>query len=285
MNNRSHVINKISILGVIINLFLIIVKCFAGVISGSSALLADSLHSFEDMTASVLSFIGAKISAKKQNDKYCFGYGKSEYIFGLLISVFMIVTSIMLVISSIKNIITKNVVVFSYISLIVCLVTIILKFFMCIYSKIKYKKIKSILIKSCILDSRNDVAISLVTMIGIILSYFRITFVDNIIGILIALWIGYTGIKLFISSFEILMDKNINKEYINKIKNDILKNEEVLKIDKICAKPIGSKYILLIVLAINDSKNLKFTVEVLKRIKKSILYKYDEINDVFIQFG
>lgn len=283
MNNRSHVINKISILGVIINLFLIIVKCFAGVISGSSALLADSLHSFEDMTASVLSFIGAKISAKKQNDKYCFGYGKSEYIFGLLISVFMIVTSIMLVISSIKNIITKNVVVFSYISLIVCLVTIILKFFMCIYSKIKYKKIKSILIKSCILDSRNDVAISLVTMIGIILSYFRITFVDNIIGILIALWIGYTGIKLFISSFEILMDKNINKEYINKIKNDILKNEEVLKIDKICAKPIGSKYILLIVLAINDSKNLKFTVELLKRIKKSILYKYDDIKDVFIQ--
>lgn len=285
MNNRSYVINKISILGIIINLFLIIVKYFAGVISGSNALLADSLHSFEDMTASVLSFIGAKISAKKQNDKYCFGYGKSEYIFGLLISVFMIVTSIMLVISSIKNIITKNVVVFSYISLIVCLVTIILKFFMCIYSKIKYKKIKSILIKSCILDSRNDVAISLVTMIGIILSYFRITFVDNIIGILIALWIGYTGIKLFISSFEILMDKNINKEYINKIKNDILKNEEVLKIDKICAKPIGSKYILLIVLAINDSKNLKFTVEVLKRIKKSILYKYDDIKDVFIQIG
>lgn len=285
MNNRSHVINKISILGIIINLFLIIVKYFAGVISGSNALLADSLHSFEDMTASVLSFIGAKISSKKQNDKYCFGYGKSEYIFGLLISVFMIVTSIMLVISSIKNIITKNVVVFSYISLIVCLVTIILKFFMCIYSKIKYKKIKSILIKSCILDSRNDVAISLVTMIGIILSYFRITFVDNIIGILIALWIGYTGIKLFISSFEILMDKNINKEYINKIKNDILKNEEVLKIDKICAKPIGSKYILLIVLAINDSKNLKFTVEVLKRIKKSILYKYNDIKDVFIQIG
>lgn len=285
MNNRSHVINKISILGIIINLFLIIVKYFAGVISGSNALLADSLHSFEDMTASVLSFIGAKISSKKQNDKYCFGYGKSEYIFGLLISVFMIVTSIMLVISSIKNIITKNVVVFSYISLIVCLVTIILKFFMCIYSKIKYKKIKSILIKSCILDSRNDVAISLVTMIGIILSYFRINFVDNIIGILIALWIGYTGIRLFISSFEILMDKNINKEYINKIKNDILKNEEVLKIDKICAKPIGSKYILLIVLAINDSKNLKFTVEVLKRIKKSILYKYDDIKDVFIQIG
>ncbi len=283
MNNRSHVINKISILGIIINLFLIIVKCFTGVISGSNALLADSLHSFEDMTASVLSFIGAKISAKKQNDKYCFGYGKSEYIFGLLISVFMIVISIMLVISSIKNIITKNVVVFSYISLVVCLVTIILKFFMCIYSKIKYKKIKSILIKSCILDSRNDVAISFVTMIGIILSYFRITFVDNIIGILIALWIGYTGIKLFISSFEILMDKNINKEYINKIKNDILKNEEVLKIDKICAKPIGNKYILLIVLAINDSKNLKFTVEVLKRIKKSILYKYDDIKDVFIQ--
>ncbi len=285
MNNRSHVINKISILGIIINLFLIIVKYFAGVISGSNALLADSLHSFEDMTASVLSFIGAKISSKKQNDKYCFGYGKSEYIFGLLISVFMIVTSIMLVISSIKNIITKNVVVFSYISLIVCLVTIILKFFMCIYSKIKYKKIKSILIKSCILDSRNDVAISLVTMIGIILSYFRINFVDNIIGILIALWIGYTGIKLFISSFEILMDKNINKEYINKIKNDILKNEEVLKIDKICAKPIGSKYILLIVLVINDSKNLKFTVEVLKRIKKSILYKYNDIKDVFIQIG
>lgn len=283
MNNRSHVINKISILGIIINLFLIIVKYFAGVISGSNALLADSLHSFEDMTASVLSFIGAKISSKKQNDKYCFGYGKSEYIFGLLISVFMIVTSIMLVISSIKNIITKNVVVFSYISLIVCLVTIILKFFMCIYSKIKYKNIKSILIKSCILDSRNDVAISLVTMIGIILSYFRINFVDNIIGILIALWIGYTGIKLFISSFEILMDKNINKEYINKIKNDILKNEEVLKIDKICAKPIGSKYILLIVLVINDSKNLKFTVEVLKRIKKSILYKYNDIKDVFIQ--
>ena len=49
-------------------------------VSGSNALLADSLHSFEDMTASVLSFIGAKISAKKQNDKYCFGYGKLAFL-------------------------------------------------------------------------------------------------------------------------------------------------------------------------------------------------------------
>ena len=107
MYDRNKIIKKVSVLGVITNLILMNLKLFGGLFSRSSALIADSLHSAEDMLSSILSCIGGIVSSKKANRNYIFGYGKAEYLFSFLISIFMIVTSITLVINSVDAIINK----------------------------------------------------------------------------------------------------------------------------------------------------------------------------------
>lgn len=283
MCDRNKIIKKVSILGILTNLLLIVIKFIAGVFSRSNALIADSMHSVEDMLSSILSFIGASIASKKPSLKYSLGYGKAEYIFSFLISIFMIVTSITLIVNLIEGIILKDFIHFSFLSIIVCLITVVIKLILCIYTKIKYKKTHSILIKASYEDHRNDIGITMVTLIGIIFTYFGITVIDSILAILIAIWIGITGVKIFLSSFEILMDKSISKDEELDIKNEILSNEEILGVEKIVSKPIGDKYILIGILCINNYNDIDFVDEVISRVKKQIIYKFSNISNVFIE--
>lgn len=282
MCERNKIIKKVSIIGVITNLILMCLKLLGGLFSRSSALIADSLHSAEDMLASILSCVGGIVSSKKANRNYIFGYGKAEYIFSFLISIFMIVTSITLVINSINTIINNDFVHFSYISIFVCIFTIVIKSILYIYTNIQYKKTHSILIKASKLDHRNDICITTATLIGTLFSYFGIIILDSIFAILISIWIGFSGIKVFIASFQVLMDKGINKDEEDEIKKEILKTEENLSIEKFISKPIGNKYILILCLYINNYNDIEFLEESIYRLKNKLKYKFSNIEEIFI---
>lgn len=283
MCDRNKIIKKVSVIGIITNLILMSLKLLGGVFSRSSALIADSLHSAEDMLASILSCVGGVVSSKKANKNYIYGYGKAEYIFSFLISIFMIVTSITLVINSINAIINKDFVHFSYISIFICIITIFTKLILYIYTNIQYKKTHSILIKASNLDHRNDICITTVTLIGLLFSYFGITIVDSIFAILISIWIGFSGIKVFIASFQVLMDKGITKDEEDKIKEEILKNKEILSIEKFISKPIGNKYILILCLYINNYNDIDFIDESISRLKNKLKYRFVNIESIFIE--
>ncbi len=279
----NKIIKKVSIIGIIANLLLMVLKLFAGIFSKSSALIADSMHSLEDMLSSLLACIGAMISSKKSSNNYNFGLGKAEYIFSFLISIFMIFTSITLFINSIKGIVIKQVVNFSYILVLVCIVTIIIKLFLFVYVNIKYKQTHSILIKASKIDHRNDIYITIGTLIGLVFSYFGVTFIDSILAIVISIFIGINGVKLFIHSFEILMDKKMDSVEEEQIKDEILNDEDVLSIEKIISKPIGNQYIVIIILCFNNYNDLKRIHENIFRIKQRIKYKFTNIKEIYIE--
>lgn len=283
MNNRNKIINNVSIIGIFTNLFLLIIKFIAGFISGSNALIADTFHSIQDMLSSILSVIGAKISAKKPNIKYSFGFGKAEYIFSFLIGIAIFVTALSLLVNSIKSIILYQVVEFSYMSILVCIITIIIKISLYIYTNCKYKKTHSILINSIKEDHKNDIYISIATLIGIFFSYFGITFVDSILAIAISVLLAMSGCKMFLSSIEVLMDKNMNQNKIIDIKNEIFNYQEVLCINKFDSKPIGNKYILMISLCINNYNDIKYINETVNRIKQNIKYKFEDVYELYIE--
>ena len=76
-----------SILGILGNLFLLIIKCIVGIITKSQAMIADSANSAGDIFASLMTWIGNKIASEPQDDSHNFGHGKAEYIFSLFISI------------------------------------------------------------------------------------------------------------------------------------------------------------------------------------------------------
>jgi cation diffusion facilitator family transporter len=189
-----------------------------------------------------MTFIGNKISSKEADEDHHLGHGKAEYIYSLLISITMILLSITVIKNAIFTLINKEYLDFSIWLIIICIITIITKFSLFIYTNILYKKHNNILIKANSIDHRNDCFITLTTLISVILSSMGFYFVDAIVGILISLWIFYTAIKLFMESYDVLMDKAMSEETMEKVLKIIDKHEEVIKIQHFNATPVGYRY-------------------------------------------
>ena len=166
-----------------------------------------------DIFASLMTFIGNKISSNPNDDDHEFGHGKAEYIFSMLISISMMVIAFKLLYDSVMSIVNNEHLVFSNNLLIVCVVTIVVKICLYLYCHHQYKKEENILIKSNMLDHRNDCFITILTLIAIIFAKYNIFFVDGIIGIIIGLWILITGIKLFMESYDVLMDASFDNKF------------------------------------------------------------------------
>ena len=231
-----------SILGIIGNIFLLIIKAIIGYITNSQSMIADAFNSAGDIFSSCMTFIGNKISSKEADEDHHLGHGKAEYIYSLLISITMILLSITVIKNAVFTLINKEYLDFSIWLIIICIITIITKFSLFIYTNILYKKHNNILIKANSIDHRNDCFITLTTLISVILSSMGFYFVDAIVGILISLWIFYTAIKLFMESYDVLMDKAMSEETKEKVLKIIDKHEEVIKIQHFNATPVGYRY-------------------------------------------
>ena len=231
-----------SVLGIIGNIFLLIIKGIIGYITSSQSMIADAFNSAGDIFSSCMTFIGNKISSKEADEDHHLGHGKAEYIYSLLISITMIVLSVTVIKNAIMTLINKEYFEYSIWLIIICLITIITKFSLFIFTNRLYKKHNNILIKANSIDHRNDCFITTTTLISIILSNMGLYFVDAIVGILISLWIFYTAVKLFIESYDILMDKAMSEETKEKVLQIINKHNEVIKIQHFNATPVGYRY-------------------------------------------
>ena len=282
MEEKNLQIKKASVIGIIFNFILLVLKLIMGFISKSQAMIADGINSAGDIFASLMSYIGNKISAKPNDDDHPYGHGKAEYIFSEIIGISMIIAAYSMVVSSIKSIINKDEIIFSYYLVIVCLITIITKISLYLYTKFLSKKNSSILIKASMEDHRNDIFVTIGTLIGVISGVFGIGFVDGIIGCCISIWIGYVGINLLRESYDVLMDKSMDKEQEEKISSIVMTFDDVLHIDSMRAKPIGNTYIIMLKISMDGNMTLSKSHKISGKIKEKILNEIEYVSDVII---
>ena len=133
--DRFTATKKAGIFGVFGNIFLLVIKATVGFISGSQAMIADSINSAGDIFASLMTFIGNKISSAPKDDDHYFGHGKAEYIFSMFISIAMILVSAKLLFDSISTLIVGSELHFSWFLVAVCIATIITKLCLFLYTK------------------------------------------------------------------------------------------------------------------------------------------------------
>lgn len=241
------------ILGIIGNIFLLIIKSFIGFITNSQAMIADAANSAADIFASLMTFIGNKIASEPKDDTHHMGHGKAEYIFSLFISISMVIVAIKLAYDSAVSLINKNTFEFSWILVIVCIITIVTKFLLYLYTNKLCKNFDNLLLEANKKDHRNDCIVTSFTLISVLLSLINIYWFDGIVGIGISLWILYTGIQIFIESFNVLMDKSLGEEDKNKILEIINKYPEIKKVNHLNTTPVGYKYLVSVTIFVDGT--------------------------------
>lgn len=279
---KKDVIKKTSILSIFGNLFLLISKFFVGIIFKSQAMIADATNSAGDIFASFMSFIGNKLSTAPADECHNVGHGKSEYVFSLFIGLSMIVASVVVIKNSIVNLLEKSVLNFNILLLFVGILTIIIKTILYFYTKKQYFKYKNILLKSLYKDHRNDIFIALGTCISIILSLFNIYWVDGVVGILISLWIIYTGYQIVVESYDVLIDASLDIDSTNKIKDTVNNFSTDIKMGSMSSIPIGDKYIVVLTVFVDENMTVRESHDITKKLTMKIKQRIRKVDRVII---
>ena len=283
MKNERHILTqKVGIFGIIGNIFLFIIKIVIGLISKSHAMIADSLNSAGDVFASFMTWLGNRISSVPNDEDHNFGHGKAEYIFTMLIGISMIVVSIKLFYDSFVSIMNGSKLLFSWNLVIISIITIITKLLLYLYTKSTYEKINNLLIKSNMIDHRNDMVLTSLTLIAIICAKNGIYFVDGIVGSIISVWIFITGIKLFMESYDILMDQAIDKKSQKVILGIVKRNKIIKRIGNIFSIFIGYKYIVIITIYVDGKMSTVKSHEITDSIEEEILKTVDKVDNVIV---
>ena len=210
--DRFKKAEQASILGIIGNIILLILKGTIGLFTNSQAMIADAANSASDIFSSLMTFIGNKIASRPSDADHNLGHGKAEYIYSLLISITMIILGLTVATNSIKSLINKEVYTFSIGLIIICIITIIIKFSLYLYTRKIAKEYNNLLVKANCKDHRNDTIITSINLLSIILGSIGITYFDSLVGFGISIWIVLSGIEIFKESYDVLMDKSIDNE-------------------------------------------------------------------------
>ena len=279
--DRFESTKRAGIYGTLGNVFLLVIKSIIGFASNSQAMIADAVNSAGDIFASLMTFIGNKIASEPSDESHNFGHGKAEYIFSLLISISMLVAALKLLFDSTYSLINQSEIIFSWYLVIVCIITIIVKMILFLYTKKLYKKYNSILLQSNMKDHRNDCIVTTCTLISIIFSLFHIYWVDGLVGIGISVWICIVGIKIFIESYNVLMDISVDNNTKDLIVNMIHTYKEIKKIDEIYSTPVGCQYIITLTIYVNGMMSTFESHKIADDLESDIK-KLDNIYDVII---
>ncbi len=208
-------------ISVIINTLLFVLKYWAGIVTGSIALIADAWHTLTDSFSSIIVIVSAKISNKPADHKRPFGYGRTDLISSIIIGVLLAFIGIEFISKSINQLKGGEKVIFGTIAWVVTIISIIVKELLAQYAFWAGRKTDSQILKADGWHHRTDSLSSVIVLIGIIFGkYFW--WIDGVLGIIVAIMIFYAAYEILQSSILRLMGETPDNETIEKIEKIVL---------------------------------------------------------------
>ena len=159
----------------------------------------------------------------------------------------------------------------------VCAVTIAIKLGLYLYTHLVSKKHNNLLIEANAKDHRNDCFVTLFTLIAALLSLKNILWFDGVVGIGISIWICITGIKIFLKSYDVLMDKAISEAGKQKVLDIINNYPEIKKIQHFNSTPVGYKYQISFTIYVDGNLSTFESHDIANKLEKEIDSKIEEI--------
>ena len=226
-------------IGICLNLCLFGFKLLAGFISNSIAIMADAVNNLSDAGSSVVTLFGFKLAGKPADEQHPFGHGRIEYIAGLIVSMAILLMGIELCKSSIEKIITPESVVFSTASIVILVVSILVKGWMCLFNRSLGKKMKSTTMQATAMDSLSDALSTTAVLIGVVVSGITGWQIDGYIGVLVAAFILYTGFTTAKDTLNLLLGQLPDREFVQGIEEMVLSHQEIIGVHDLVVHNYG----------------------------------------------
>jgi len=256
--------------GVVVNVFLFLLKLFLGIVSKSVALIADAFHTLSDIITSVAVILSFRISRKPGDFEHPFGHGRIDYIITIVIATLLAVTGIEIARSSIGRLLHPRPIFINWWIISAVAVTILIKEALAQYAFYLGNKLNSQALKADAWHHRTDALSSIIVLAALIISRQGYVFVDGIAGISIGLFIIYIAFQVSKESVNNLLGTIVDPNLVHKLEEIALGFPDVLGIHDIIIHTYGNVNVISYHIEVDDKLSLTEAHRIAERVDARI---------------
>ena len=240
----QKVANRVSIITILGNVVLSVVKLLAGIIAHSNAMISDAIHSASDVFSTIVVIIGIKLASKKPDKEHPYGHERMECVAAVILAAVLFITGLGIGMEALKNILNGNysdLQVPGIIALIAAIASILSKEGMYWYTRYYAKKIDSSALMADAWHHRSDAFSSIGALIGIGGARLGFPIMDSIASLVIFVFIVKAAFDIFKDAIDKMVDHSCDEETEKQIYDCVMKNENVMGIDLLQTRIFGNK--------------------------------------------
>lgn len=281
-DNRNSIIQRVTIVGVVVNILLSIAQIVSGLLAHSQALVADGLHTLADLFSDFIVLLTNHHAAKEADDDHPYGHGRIETLSSIFLGVALIGTAIGIGFRGIESIINPSQTPVENYALAFAVLAILSKEFLYRYTIINARKIKSVLLESNAMHHRSDVFSSVIVLIGIGAQLAGIAYMDAVAALIVSIMISLMGLHLVRKAFAELIDTSLDQELVDKVKNQILANDGVVAVHSLRSRSMGGMGFIDTEIRVNPRLSVSEAHYISLSIEKSVRKNFSEISDITV---
>ena len=225
---RNAYVYLASIVGILCNLILSIIKISVGFISGSVSITADGFNNLSDMASSMITMVGIKLANRPADKEHPFGHGRMEYLSALVVAFMVMLVGVQFVKTSFERILNPVAVSFEIIPFILLLISLLIKLWLSRFNKFMGLKINSTALKAASVDALGDVFTSSCVLISFLAAKFTTLPIDGYVGLIVSAAILYAGYSLIKDTISPLLGEAPDEELVKKIKQGVLSYDNII---------------------------------------------------------
>lgn len=281
----KNIVSKVSIVSISFNVLLVIFKLFAGIAAKSGAMVSDAVHSMSDIIASVIAYVGVKMSNKEADTDHPYGHERLECIAGLLLALILVGTGAGIGYSGIIDIFTRSyeeLAIPGVLALAAAIVSIVVKEAMFWYTRYYARLINSSAFMADAWHHRSDAISSVGALIGISFARLGFPVMDSVASIIICLFIFKAAYDIMRDAVRRLTDHSCSDEVVQDITDMIMSQDGVLGIDDIKTRLFGNRIYVEAEIRADGELTLREAHDIAEHVHDSLEEGFPDIKHVMI---
>lgn len=284
-NDFQKVANKVSIITIIGNVILSVIKLLAGIIAHSTAMISDAIHSASDVFSTFVVIIGIKLSSKEPDKEHPYGHERLECVAAIILAMVLFITGLGIGIEALKNILHGNysdLQIPGILALIVAIISIVSKEGMYWYTRYYAKKIDSSALMADAWHHRSDAFSSIGALIGIGGARLGFPIMDSIASMVIFIFIVNAAFQIFKDAMDKMVDHSCDDETEKQIYDCVMKNENVMGIDVLQTRIFGNKIYVDVEIQVNASYTLQVAHNIAEAVHEDIEENFPKVKHIMV---
>lgn len=265
-----------SVVGIIVNIILAIIKLIAGFLSGSVAILADAFNNLSDSGSSVITLLSFKVSSKPADKEHPYGHARFEYIASMIVSFIIMLVGGELFLDSAKTLVgigEPKATEITTVTIIILSVSIVLKLWLGIFYRKIAKSIDSTVVRAASTDSFSDTISTVAVLISSIVIAIKPEWniLDAIVGIIVSIPIMIAGFKLLNETKDVLLGEGPVDETVNAMQKIIADFPDIIGIHDLMVHNYGpNKFVASFHAEVDGKKDIYYLHDMIDNVERRI---------------